>query len=135
MQKLEDFFKDVVSQDEARQVVISDRFKSGNENLLWTIEPISVDENIKIKKRCTRLNSKGDKELDFDDYLCELCVESIKTPNLNNVDLQSSYQVMGSKNLLKEMLNLGEYNFLIEQVQDINGFNKNFDDLVHKAKN
>lgn len=135
MQKLEDFFKDVVSQEKSKQVVISDRFKSDNENLLWTLKPITVDENIAIKKRCTRQNSKGDKELDFDEYLCELCVESIKVPNLNNIDLQSSYQVMGAKNLLKEMLNLGEYNFLIEQVQDINGFNKNFDDLVHTAKN
>ena len=56
-------------------------------------------------------------------------------PDLNNLDLQDSYGVMGAEELLKVMLLPGEYANYLGKVQEICGFDKNMNDLVEEAKN
>jgi len=42
--------------------------------------------------------------------------------NLDDIELQNSYGVMGADALLKTMLTPGEYPEYMEKVQEVNGF-------------
>jgi len=42
---------------------------------------------------------------------------------------------MGEDALLKEILNIGEYNNYLTKVQEVNGFETTMDELVEEAKN
>lgn len=107
----------------------------------WEIKCVDSQRDEELRKLCTkRLEVPGKKgqftkETDFDKYVGLLTVECVVYPNLNDVELQNSYHVMGADALLKKMLKPGEYAELLSKVQEINGFNESFEDKVETAKN
>jgi len=74
-------------------------------------------------------------ETDYDQYVGRLAVACTVFPDLNNKELQDSYQVMGAEALLKKMLTPGEYREYLSKVQEVNGFDIALEDLVEEAKN
>ena len=79
---------------------------------------------------CTAPHVDGSK------YTKELLIKSIVTPDLYNVELQNSYGVKRPDDLLMAMVDdPGEYNALVAFVQNLQGFNTSFNDLVDEAKN
>lgn len=74
-------------------------------------------------------------ETDYAQYVGKLAVACTVFPDLNNKELQDSYQVMGAESLLKKMLTPGEYQDYLAKVQEINGFDIALEDLVEDAKN
>lgn len=109
--------------------------------LPWTIKSITSEEDEQLRKSCTkRVQIPGKRgqftqETDYNLYLGKLASVCTVEPNLNDSELQNSYGVMGSDALLKKMLNPGEYADYLTKVQEINGFDVNFEDLVDEAKN
>ena len=65
------------------------------------------------------------------------CLSSpLSPPDLYNVELQNSYGVKKPDDLLMAMVDdPGEYNALVAFVQNLQGFNTSFNDLVDEAKN
>ncbi|MBP1737538.1 MAG: Phage XkdN-like protein [Oscillospiraceae bacterium] len=123
---------------ENRKVVISDRFREGGMAVLWEIRAISEAENETLRRGCTRQvkTKRGEMEkTDNNLYIGKLAVESVVYPDLKDAELQNSYGVMGADSLLKAMLTAGEYAALLNQVQEINGFDKDMNELVGEAKN
>lgn len=118
--------------------VISERFVDEDGNPIpWEIRALSEEENQAIRKSCTKVSGKkGPKvpETDFDAYLTKMTAASVVFPNLKDAELQKSYGVLGSDELLKTMLTAGEYARLIQVTQDVNGF-RDMDELVEEAKN
>lgn len=73
--------------------------------------------------------------MDGSKYTKELLIKSIVTPDLYNVELQNSYGVKKPDDLLMAMVDdPGEYNALVAFVQNLQGFNTSFNDLVDEAK-
>lgn len=107
----------------------------------WKIACITSDEDDMIRKSCTKkVAIPGKKnvfipETDWDKYAAKLAVRCITFPDLNDVELQDSYKVMGAENLLQKMLKPGEYRALLEEVQKVNGFDIGMAELVEEAKN
>lgn len=107
----------------------------------WEIGSITSDEDELLRKSCTkRMPVPGKRnmytpETDFSQYLVKLAVRCTIFPNLNDVELQNSYGVMGAETLLKVMLSPGEYGDYAAKVQEINGFNVPLEDAVEEAKN
>jgi len=130
------------------KVAVSNRFLSNEKDengkpkpIEWEIRTIDSAADEAIRKDCTkRVPIPGKKhqftrELDSDAYLGRLAVACTVFPNLNDKELQDSYHVMGADALLKAMLTPGEYaNYLIK-IQEICGFDVNFQDEVDEAKN
>ncbi len=142
MSGLSVFFAENVERDEVIKYVASKRFKDEKGNPVeWQIGCITSDEDEAIRKSCTRkVPIPGKKnaympETDFESYLGKLAVRCIAYPNLNDVDLQNSYGVMGADKLLKTMLKPGEYQDLLKKIQEVNGFDETMEDLVEEAKN
>ena len=105
----------------------------------WILKPVSsqLDEDLRRQSTIRTKNATGQYQTDLDvnKYIGLLAVACTVYPNLNDANLQNSYNVMGADSLLKTMLLPGEYANYLLKVQEICGFDKNIDDMVKQAKN
>lgn len=107
----------------------------------WELKTISNTLNEDLQKQCQRrvpLAGKSGRfqvQIDENKYQALLVTSCVVYPDLNNKALQDSYGVMGAAELVKAMLNVGEYADLAKQCLSINGFDVGLDELVEEAKN
>lgn len=114
--------------------------KDGNP-LKWEIRPITTRQNDEITENCMKTvpipGKPGQfrRQLNEIQYSRKLVVASIVKPDLNNKQLQDSYGVMKPEDLVVEMIdNAGEFNALIQFINEFNGFTTLQED-VDEAKN
>lgn len=124
-----------------RKLIPSKRFLDENGNPVeWEIKSITADENQKLRKSCMRSvpvpGKRGQFTQDFDtaSYQAKLAVKCVVYPDLNTQELQDSYSVMGAEQLISAMLTPGEFDNLISEILEHNGFS-DMGDLVEEAKN
>jgi hypothetical protein len=146
------FFAENVTAPEAQEFVVSERFKQkvskqdeeGKEYeefvpIPWKISPISEEENAAIRKSCTHKvkgkNGVQIPETDYTAYMAKLVARCVQFPNLHDAKLQESYKVRGADELAKKMLLSGEYAGLVAKVQEINGFDRDVNELADDVKN
>lgn len=143
------FLAENALQAENVKYAVSPRFLSGEldpktgklKPMEWEIKAISSTEDEEIRKSCARMvpvpgrKKQFQKETDFDAYLGKLAVACTVFPNLNDKELQDSYHVMGADVVLKTMLTAGEYADYLQKVQEVCGFDVDFQDTVEEAKN
>lgn len=107
----------------------------------WEIKTISSEEDEALRKSCTKKvpvpGKKGQfiPETDYTQYVGKLAAACTVFPNLNDVELQNSYGVMGEDKLLKKMLLPGEYAAYLGKVQEVNGFDIDMQEMVEEVKN
>lgn len=126
--------------EEVKEVeyVASDKFKDSEGNPeKWRLRTINADENDSIRKQCYKQVQVGKRlkqEFDTVKYLELLADKCVVYPDLHNVDLQNHYGEMDSIKLLKRhLLNPGEYDDLMQKIQEINGYS--LDEAIEEAKN
>ena len=67
--------------------------------------------------------------------MAKLVVASVVFPDLKDAELQKSYGVLGADQLLRKMLLPGEYATLLQKVQEVNGFDRDVNELAEEVKN
>ncbi|MEO3944104.1 phage portal protein [Gorillibacterium sp. CAU 1737] len=121
------------------EFIVSDRFQEDGVPVAWKLRSMTEEENEECRKAATRrVKAKGGAmipETNPEEYLARLAVASIVYPELKNAELQRSYGVMGAEVLLRKMLLPGEYASLVQKVQELNGFDKDMNELVDEVKN
>ncbi|MEC0232272.1 phage tail assembly chaperone [Paenibacillus alba] len=140
MSDISAFLAGNVSTETTEDVIVSERFKGKDgKPVAWVLRSITEEENDAIRKAATkRSKGKGGQqvtEIDQTEYLSRMAVASVSFPNLKDAELQKSYGVLGAETLIRKMLLAGEYANLILKVQEINGFDKDINELVEEAKN
>ena len=141
MSTLSAFFAQNALKIENVKYVASKRFLDEKKKPIeWEIKSISSQEDEQLRKECTKRVQNGKRgqftlETDYNLYLGKLASKCTVYPNLNDVELQNSYGVMGADNLLKTMLTAGEYAEYLSKIQEINGFDISIDEMVDEAKN
>jgi hypothetical protein len=140
MSSLQAFFAQNVKSDIIEEFVVSERFRDENgKPIPWKIRAITEEENEQIRKAATQVvKEKGGRrnvEIQPEVYLAKVATASVVFPDLKNAELQKSYGVMGAEDLLKKMLLSGEYATLIQKVQEVNGFDRDINDLMDEVKN
>lgn len=133
MSKFKAFLKGNVKEAENASLKL-DRF---DEAII--LRPLSSGEADKINELCfvNKAGKKGKQERVFDivKYNREICVASIVHPDLNDTELQASYEVRGADNLYSKLFLLGEANQILEKVTEISGIDLSMDDEIEEAKN
>ena len=119
---------------------VSNRFLDENKQpIAWEIKAVTSDEDARIRKAHTKkVTGKGGvvtQNFDAEEYLAALAARCVVYPNLNNAELQNSYGVMSAEQLVKKMLKPGEYQTLMQKVQEVNGYDVGINELVEEAKN
>jgi hypothetical protein len=142
MSNLSCFLAQNACKTESIKYAASKRFVDADKKpVLWEIQSITSKEDEELRKMCTkRVQVPGKRgiyspETDHNAYIGKLAAKCTVFPNLNDAELQSSYNVMGADALLKTMLSPGEYAEYINKIQEINGFDISFEDSVEEAKN
>lgn len=132
------FFAQNAPAEIVEEVVVSERFKEKGKPIPWKLRSMTEGENEAIRKSAQRkVKDKGvvTTETNTDEYLAKLAVASVVYPDLKDAELQKSYGVVGADQLIKRMLLPGEYATLIQKVQEINGFDKDINELSEEVKN
>jgi hypothetical protein len=142
MSDLSAFFAQNAQADITEEFVVSERFKDKEgKPVPWKLRSMTEAENEECRKAATRSikgnNGRKGTEVKVipEEYVAKLTVASIEFPNLKDAELQKSYNVIGAEMLLRKMLLPGEYAALVQKVQDINGFDKDMNELVEEVKN
>ena len=142
MSNLSAFLVQNVEKTENIKYVVSKRFLDEDQKPIeWEVRCVTSSEDEELRRNCTkRVRVPGKKnqftnETDYNLYLGKLAAACTVFPNLNNAELQSNYGVMGADSLLKAMLLPGEYANYLTKVQEVNGFDIDFDEMVEEAKN
>ncbi|MBP1990209.1 phage tail assembly chaperone [Paenibacillus eucommiae] len=140
MSDLQAFYAQNVELDMTEDIIISERFK-GKEGkpLAWKLRSMNEAENEECRKAATkRIKGKNGQQIpetSAEEYMAKLAVASVVYPNLKDAELQKSYGVLGAESLLRKMLLPGEYSTLVQKVQELNGFDREMNELVEEAKN
>ena len=113
------FYKENRKEAENKKIVISKRFLDEQENeICWEMKALSQKENEEILKKCRKMRSAGKNTEQYQETM--VLAESVVFPDLNNIELQNSYKVVGKEALLLELLTAGEYEALKEAVEEVN---------------
>ena len=141
--RIEDFFinADLVT-EETKEVIISNRFKDQNGDLIpFKIKTISEEENRRIKEKSNVIGSdqfkRKTKDLDSSLYQANLIVACTIEPNFKSSDLQARHKFDGnSVGLVRFLLRAGEFNKLVEAILEFNGFLDNdLEEVANEIKN
>ena len=140
MKDLKFFLKQNTIPVENQEVEVSKRFKDDAGNIVkFEIKSISNEMDDALRKQNTRQVKKAKgvivPELDQQKYFVDLVLKSLVYPDLDDKELQDSWGVMDSKELINAMLLPGEYTALLQEVQKINGWDLNVEDIKDEVKN
>ena len=140
MKDLKFFLKQNTIPVENQEVEVSKRFKDDAGNTVkFEIKSISNEMDDALRKQNTRQVKKAKgvivPELDQQKYFVDLVLKSLVYPDLDDKELQDSWGVMDSRELINAMLLPGEYTALIQEVQKINGWDLNVEDIKDEVKN
>lgn len=112
------------------------------EPVKWEIRPLTTAEDEALRESCTYdapiPGKKGQfrTKIDVNAYMNKQMCAAIVFPDLNNAELQDSYEVKTPEDLLKEMVDdPSEYADLRSFIQELSGFDKELTDEVEEAKN
>lgn len=131
----------IEEKEEIIEYVASKRFKNKETGEVepWKLRTITAEENQNLRKDCyikaqvTGKRGQYTKDFDTQKYLGLLAEKCVVEPDLQNVKLQDFYKVQGARQLLGKMLRPGEYDDLMEKIQEINGYS--LEEKVEEAKN
>ena len=140
MKDLKFFLKQNTIPVENQEVEVSKRFKDDAGNTVkFVIKSISNEMDDALRKQNTRQVKKAKgvivPELDQQKYFVDLVLKSLVYPDLDDKELQDSWGVMDSRELINAMLLPGEYTALLQEVQKINGWDLNVEDIKDEVKN
>lgn len=111
------------------------------EPIKWELKSIDNETDEALRNECMRKvqvpgrRNAHTPEMDMAKYLGKLAAACTVFPNLNDKELQDSYHVMCADALLKKMLSAGEYGDYLLKVQEVNGYDRDQNELVEEAKN
>lgn len=126
---------------ENKKIVVSDRFvdPETGKPMEWEFRAISSGENQKLRKKCTINVPVGNKgqyipQVDIYTYQLKLATKCTVFPDLNNAELQNSYNAMDAEELLGKMLLGSELDDYIAEITQHSGYQLE-SELIDEAKN
>lgn len=142
MEKIKAFFSENAVRTENVEVEVSKRFVDENKKPIpWEIRVLDSNEFDRIVNQCKKRvpdpsNPRQQMTItDSKQLVDRLIVETVVSPNLNDLELQNSYGVMDADGLVKKMLTPGEYVDLGAAVQQAQGFEVGMSEKIKEAKN
>ena len=130
MSTLKSFFKNNAQAIEPKKLKL-DRFEMAIE-----VKPLSPEQNEKIMDKSMKniINAKGKPEQAFSNgrYLRLMAIEAVSFPDLDDAELQESYDVKGAEQLLNAMFTADEVAKIVSIATEES---KNINDDIQEAKN
>lgn len=117
-----------------KEVIVSNRFMEDGKVIPFIIRPITQKENEQLIKKYTKKDKKGAESFNRTEYVQALTASAVVFPDLSDAKLQDMYG-LGETETLKNMLLVGEYATLAQEVQTLSGLDTNINEDIEDAKN
>lgn len=115
-----------VTTSEEKEVIISDRFQDENgKPVPFKIRALTQEQNDALIKQATRrvkVNGQPTEQLDSVDFSRRMVVAATVEPDFHNSELCQAYGVLDPLQVPGKMLFSGEYNKLLQAINDLSGF-------------
>lgn len=121
-------------QVENKAIIVSERFKEDGKPVPFIIRPITQKENESIVRKHTKKDKKGNETFDRISYIQELTATGVVFPDLQSVEIQKAYGVLGADKVLPAMLYVGEFTALMQEVQGLSGLDIDINEDIEEAK-
>lgn len=119
---------------ENKEVIVSQRFQENGKLVPFIIRTISQKENEQLIKKHTKQDKKGVEAFNRAEYVQALTASAVVFPDLTNTELQKVYG-LGESECLKNMLLIGEYALLAQEVQELSGLDEDINEEIEEVKN
>lgn len=121
------------------EVAISNRFKDEEGNVLkFTIRAMSADDMAAYQKRAMKINPKSKDrkvEIDASAIAKAIVINHTVVPSFKDAESIRGLGCSDADEYLQKVLLAGEIEELSKEIQQISGYNTNFEELVDEAKN
>ncbi len=117
-----------------KEVIVSSRFMEDGKVVPFIIRPITQKENEQLIKKYTKKDKKGVENFNRTEYVQALTASAVVFPDLTDAKLQDKYG-LGETETLKNMLLVGEYATLAQEVQTLSGLDTDVNEDIEEAKN
>ncbi len=121
-------------QVENKEVIVSNRFMEDGKVIPFIIRPITQKENEQLIKKYSKKDKKGQETFNRTEYVQALTASAVVFPNLSDAKLQERYG-LGETEVIKNMLLVGEYATLAQEVQTLSGLDTDINEDIEEAKN
>lgn len=121
-------------QVENKEVIVSNRFMEDGKVIPFIIRPITQKENEQLIKKYSKKDKKGQETFNRTEYVQALTASAVVFPDLTDAKLQERYG-LGETEVLKNMLLVGEYATLAQEVQTLSGLDTDINEDIEEAKN
>jgi len=121
-------------QVENKEVIVSNRFMDNGKVVPFIIRPITQKENEQLIKRYSKKDKKGQETFNRTEYVQAITASAVVFPDLTDAKLQEVYG-LGEVEALKNMLLIGEYAVLAQEVQTLSGLDSDINEDIEEAKN
>lgn len=118
------FLKENTLPPRREELILSERFRDGEGPAVFLLEGITEEENAALREACLKRREEGGSWFDRARYLKKLAAACVKSPDLEDAELQRSWGVLGAEALLGRMLTAGEFARLLEAAQRVCGFGR-----------
>ena len=117
------------------EVVISDRFKIGDEILKFKIKAVGPEEFANIQKKHTKVGKKGKTDFNNAEFQMEIALNYTLDPNFRDADSIKKSGCLTPKQFLNKTLLAGELTDLVKEISSLSGFENDIEDIKEEAKN
>ncbi len=121
-------------QVENKEVIVSNRFIEDGKTVPFIIRPVTQKENEQLIKKYSKKDKKGQETFNRTEYVQALTASAVVYPNLSDAKLQEVYG-LGETEVLKNMLLIGEYATLAQEVQTLSGLDEDINEDIEEVKN
>lgn len=136
MSTLQEFLNSNPIDNMTEEVVISERFKDRDGNVLkFKIRAMTSKEFDDIRKRSMRLKKGRQFELDVERFNSAIVINQTVVPDFRNAASIEKLGCATPEEYLNKVLLAGEIAELVNQIQRLSGFDRDMNELIDEAKN
>lgn len=119
-----------------KEIVVSDRFKNENGDILkFKIKAMTLSQFEDIKNKASFLNKKNDLSVNEDLFNSLVVIENTVEPSFKDAESLKSMGCSSPKQYLNKTLLAGEVSTISDAVISLSGFDKTIEDLAEDVKN
>lgn len=136
MSSLQEFLNSNPIDNLTDEVVVSDRFKDKDGNLLkFKIKAMTNPEFEELKKKALKSKKGGKFEFDSARFNNDIVINYTLVPDFKDAESIKKMGCMSPEQYLGRVLLAGEVQELAQQISKLSGFDQDMDSMVEEAKN
>lgn len=133
---LQEFLNQNIVEGMTKEIPVSNRLRDSEGKLFTaTIKTVTQKEVKELRRKHTKINKKGEPEVNSEAFAEELVVENTLNPNFKDAESIKKLGCINAYQYLNKVLLSGEVSRLHLEILKFSGFKEDIDELTEEVKN